>query len=47
MTHSFNVIDSDGNGMISREEFLAAAFDFMFGLEETEVSNAFLGHLLL
>ena len=47
MTHSFNVIDSDGNGIISREEFLAAAFDFMFGLEETEVSNAFLGHLLL
>lgn len=46
ITHSFNVIDSDGNGMISREEFLAAAFDFMFGLEETEVSNAFLGHLL-
>ena len=46
MTHSSNVIDSDGNVMISREEFLAAALDFMFGLEETEVSNAFLGHLL-
>jgi Ca2+-binding EF-hand superfamily protein len=37
MTHSFNVIDSNKNGEISREEFIAAAFDFMHGFEETEL----------
>ena len=46
MTHSFNTIDEDKNGEISREEFLAAAFDFIFGVEETEVSKAYFGHLL-
>jgi Ca2+-binding EF-hand superfamily protein len=46
MTHSFNTIDENKNGEISREEFLAAAFDFIFGVEETEVSKAYFGHLL-
>jgi Ca2+-binding EF-hand superfamily protein len=44
--HSFDAIDSNGNGEISREEFVAAAKDFYFGVEETEVSNAFYGKLL-
>ena len=46
MTNSFNTIDKNKNGEISREEFLAAAFDFIYGVEETEISNAFFGHLL-
>ena len=44
--HSFNKIDEDKNGEISRDEFIAAAFDFFFGYEETEISNACFGHLL-
>ena len=43
--HSFNTIDSDKNGEISREEFLAAADDFYNGVDETEVSRVFMGHL--
>jgi Ca2+-binding EF-hand superfamily protein len=46
VTHSFNTIDKNKNGEISREEFLTAAFDFMFGVEETEISKVFFGHLL-
>ena len=46
MTNSFNTIDKNKNGEISREEFLAAAFDFIYGVEETEISKAFFGHLL-
>lgn len=46
MQHSFNTIDENKNGQVSREEFLAAAFDFMFGVEETEISKVFFGHLL-
>jgi Ca2+-binding EF-hand superfamily protein len=46
MRHSFDTIDADKNGKISRDEFLNAAFDFMFGVEETEVSKVFFGHLL-
>ena len=44
--HSFNTIDTDKNGEISREEFLAAAEDFLLGVEETEVSKVFFGELL-
>ena len=46
MTHAFNTIDTNKNGEISREEFIAAAFDFILGLEETEISKVFFGHLL-
>ena len=46
VTHSFNVIDSNKNGEISREEFITAAFDFLHGFEETEVSKVFFGPLL-
>ena len=46
ITYSFNTIDKNKNGEISREEFLNAAFDFMFGLEETEMSKVFFGRLL-
>ena len=43
----FDIIDSNGNGVISRDEFIAAAKDFFYGVEETEISNAFYGKLLL
>jgi Ca2+-binding EF-hand superfamily protein len=43
--HTFNTIDTDKNGEISREEFMAAADDFYNGVEETEVSRIFFGHL--
>ncbi|CAB4000637.1 sarcoplasmic calcium-binding [Paramuricea clavata] len=46
VTHSFNVIDSNKNGEISREEFFAAAFDFYYGVEETEISKVFFGPLM-
>ena len=48
MKHSFDTIgiDSDGNGEISREEFVAASIEFYFGLEENELSNALYGKLL-
>ena len=39
MIHSFNTIDEDENGEISRDEFIAAAFDFFFGYERTEISK--------
>ncbi len=44
--HAFDVIDADKNGEISREEFLAAATDFFFGVEETEAANVFMGKLV-
>ena len=44
--HTFNIIDSNKDGKISRQEFLNAAEDFMFGVEETEISKAFVGKLL-
>ena len=43
---SFTTIDKDKNGFISREEFLEAAYDFFYGLEETELSKAFFGPLV-
>ncbi len=44
--HAFDFIDTDKNGEISREEFLAAAIDFYFGVEETELAAAFMGKLV-
>ena len=46
IVHSFDTIDTDKDGKISREEFLAAANDFIQGVEETEVSKVFFGPLL-
>lgn len=43
---SFNIIDKTKNGLISREEFLEAAYDFFYGLEETELSKSFFGPLV-
>ena len=45
VVHSFNTIDADKNGEISREEFLAAADDFYNGVDEREVSRVFMGRL--
>ena len=45
VVHTFNTIDTNKNGEISREEFIAASDDFYNGVEETEVSRVFLGHL--
>ena len=45
MKHSFNVMDSNKNGEISREEFITAAFDFLHGFVETEISKVFFGRL--
>ena len=44
--NSFNLVDTDKNGEISRKEFLVAAEDFLTGVEESDVSNCFLGRLL-
>ena len=44
--HSFNILDTDNDGEISREEFLTAAFDFMCGMKETEIANSLFGPLL-
>ena len=44
--HSFSTIDANKDGEISREEFLAAAEDFLLGVEETELSKVFFGKLL-
>ena len=46
VTRSFNVTDSDKDGKISREEWMVAAQDYMFGVDETDISNFFFGHLL-
>ena len=43
--HSFDTIDKNKNKRISREEFLAAAKDFYYGVEETELSKVFFGKL--
>ena len=45
ITLSFNTIDANKDGKISREDFMAAAEDFLFGVEETEISKVFLGYL--
>ena len=46
IVYSFNTIDTDKNGEISHEEFLAAANDFFQGVEETELSKVLFGPLL-
>ncbi|CAB3994219.1 sarcoplasmic calcium-binding [Paramuricea clavata] len=46
MKHSFNVIGTNEDDKISRGEFIAAAFDFIHGFEETEISKVFFGRLL-
>ena len=46
ITHSFRTIDADKNGEISCEEFMAAAYDFLLEVEETELSKVFMGPLL-
>ena len=46
VVHSFNTIDANKNGEISREEFMAAADDFLNGVEKTELSEVFFGKLL-
>lgn len=46
VAHSFETIDANKNGEISREEFVTAAEDFMCGVEETDLSKVFFGHLL-
>ena len=44
--HVFEQLDTGRNGKINREEFTAAAEDFLFGVEETEISKIFFGPLL-
>jgi Ca2+-binding EF-hand superfamily protein len=46
VTYSFNTIDTNKDGVISREEFMAAAEDFFCGVEETDLSKIFLGRLV-
>ena len=44
--NSFNTVDTNEDGVISREKFMAAAEDYFCGVEETEVSKVFLGRLV-
>lgn len=46
MEHSFNTLDKNKNKQISRDEFIAAAKDFYYGVEETELSRVFMGKLV-
>ena len=41
--HAFNIIDTNKDGRISREEFLGAAEDILLGVEETQLSEAVFG----
>ena len=43
---AFELLDTAKDRKISREEFTAAAEDFLFGVEETEISRLFFGALL-
>lgn len=43
---SFNAIDTDKNGIISREEFIAAGNEFYHGVDSTHPSATFFGPLL-
>ena len=44
--HAFELLDTGMNGKISCEEFTAATEDFLFGVEEKEISKLFFGPLL-
>ncbi|CAB4028822.1 sarcoplasmic calcium-binding [Paramuricea clavata] len=43
---SFNLIDVNHDGKLSREEFLEATFEYLHGVQETELSKVFYGPLL-
>lgn len=43
---SFNLIDAGGNGEISRDEFLNAAFEYLHRFEDNELSKVFYGPLV-
>ena len=45
MVQSFNTLDSDQDGTISRQEFLDAAHAFFLCLHETAAANTFFGEL--
>ena len=42
----FDTLDFNKNGRISRDEFMKAADDFMHGVEESPIANAFYGDLV-
>ena len=44
--HAFELLNTGMDGKISHEEFTAAAEDFLFEMEETEISKVFFGPLL-
>ena len=44
--HAFEMADTGKDGKINRKEFIAGAEDFLFGVEETELSKIFFGPLL-
>jgi Ca2+-binding EF-hand superfamily protein len=46
VTRSFNTVDTNKDGKLSLDEWMATAQDYMFGVEETDASNYFFGHLL-
>ena len=46
IVRAFNAVDVNKSKKISRKEFLAAADDFLNGVEETEISKSFYGHLV-
>lgn len=43
---SFDALNTNGDGIISREEFLDAAVEWAFGLDETHPSQLFYGPLV-
>ena len=43
---AFELLNTAKDGKINREEFTAAAEDFLFGVEETEISKLFFRPLL-
>ena len=42
----FEIVDTGKDGKINGEEFITGAEDFLFGVEETELSKIFFGPLL-
>ncbi|WP_411027232.1 EF-hand domain-containing protein, partial [Salmonella sp. s54925] len=45
-TSRFNTLDFNGNGRISRDEFLSSSHEFLHGLGESAISNAYFGDLV-